>query len=282
MRSLSAAVTGAALLAAVLPVAAGAQDGAPTCAGQPATIVGTPGADELVGTSGSDVIVGLGGNDVIVGRGGDDLLCGGPGRDEMRGGRGNDVIVGGRADDRLFGGGGNDTLRGGGGQDFAYGNTGRDRLFGQKGHDQLWGDRGRDTAVGGIGDDMCIAEARRGCGPDTRSPAELARAFVDAAVNRTPLIHLFSGKEVVGRFPDDLRLVPVDPRPMVVEAYQFFEKYRGEPYLVLGLTSQTCSESLGGDLSYPCQFTVFAPAVGADQVILTLAFSQRILGWSPG
>ena len=45
----------------------------PTCAGLPATIVGTDGSDILFGTSGADVIVALGGNDIIFARGGDPL-----------------------------------------------------------------------------------------------------------------------------------------------------------------------------------------------------------------
>ena len=49
----------------------------PTCKGQPATIVGTPGPDVLVGTEGDDVIHGLRGDDTINGGGGNDLICGG-------------------------------------------------------------------------------------------------------------------------------------------------------------------------------------------------------------
>lgn len=101
------------------------QAAAPTCAGEPATIVGSSRADDLVGTRKRDVIVGLGGDDVIAGRGGDDLICGGAGADELRGGGGNDslhgdsdrlgsdvtgtylvgdVLHGGPGDDRLDGG----------------------------------------------------------------------------------------------------------------------------------------------------------------------------------
>src|SRR5439155_10311234 len=66
----------------------------PMCAGQQATIIGTPGVDVLIGTSKDDVIVGLSGNDRIDGRGGSDLICGGPG---------DDVLAGGDGDDSLFG-----------------------------------------------------------------------------------------------------------------------------------------------------------------------------------
>jgi len=65
---------------------------APTCGGEPATIVGTAGPDVLVGTPGRDVMVGLAGADELRGRGGDDLLCGNGGRDVLRGGSGADLL----------------------------------------------------------------------------------------------------------------------------------------------------------------------------------------------
>ncbi len=81
-----------------------------TCKHTPATIIGTPGADELVGTPGPDVIAGLGGDDTVRGRGGKDRLCGGQGADELRGGRDNDRLNGGGGDDFCSGGSGtNDT-----------------------------------------------------------------------------------------------------------------------------------------------------------------------------
>jgi SpoIID/LytB domain protein len=82
----------------------------PTCFGEPATIIGTGGADTLEGTSGRDVIAGLGGADVISGKGGDDLLCGGGGRDVIEGGNGADHISGGGGADQIAGGPGNDLL----------------------------------------------------------------------------------------------------------------------------------------------------------------------------
>lgn len=97
-------------------------DGTPTCAGLPATLVGTARADKLVGTSGDDVIVGLARNDVIDGRGGDDVICGGRGADTLFGRSGTDELQGGgsrivRGDgqviyyrDRLVGGAGDDVL----------------------------------------------------------------------------------------------------------------------------------------------------------------------------
>ena len=45
------------------------------CAGQPATILGGPGADTLDGTPGDDVILGFDGQDTIRGKGGNDTVC---------------------------------------------------------------------------------------------------------------------------------------------------------------------------------------------------------------
>ena len=116
-------------IAALVALAAGLLAGAgpaaarvPTCAGEVATIVGTPGADVLTGTPGADVIVGLAGDDVLTGKGGDDLLCGGAGSDAITALAGADRVHGGRGDDQiddvvvrsadqeLVGGPGDDTL----------------------------------------------------------------------------------------------------------------------------------------------------------------------------
>ena len=88
----------ACLVAGVLlpvPVAAPAQGAAATCAGVPATIVGTTGDDELTGTPGDDVIAALEGNDVVDGGDGNDLVCGDAGSDRVTGGLGNDRLYGG-------------------------------------------------------------------------------------------------------------------------------------------------------------------------------------------
>ncbi|MDR7252461.1 Ca2+-binding RTX toxin-like protein [Nocardioides sp. BE266] len=87
-------------IATVAPGAASARTaparGAPaTCAGVPATIVGTSGDDELTGTSGDDVIAGLDGVDTIDAGAGNDLVCGDAGPD---------TLVGGPGDDRLYAG----------------------------------------------------------------------------------------------------------------------------------------------------------------------------------
>ncbi len=105
--------------------AAHVQAAVPTCAGKPATLVGTARSDTLAGTPGRDVIVGRAGDDVISGRGGNDLICGGGDADELRGGPGNDSLRG-SADrlgsdvtgtflvgDLLLGGQGDDRLEGG-------------------------------------------------------------------------------------------------------------------------------------------------------------------------
>jgi len=140
-----------ALLAAAVP-AAGAV-GAATCAGVPATIQGTKGADVLRGTPGPDVIVGGDGDDLIFGRGGDDLICGGPGNDTISGGDGDDRLIGGRGDDTLSGGRGNDLVLDSGGADRLEGGAGNDHLAGGIGVDHLAGGTGHDTLRGGTGDD---------------------------------------------------------------------------------------------------------------------------------
>jgi uncharacterized delta-60 repeat protein len=108
---------------------------APTCAGRPATIVGTAARDVLRGTPGPDVIAALAGNDVVRGARGKDLVCGGPGADRLLGGPGPDRLLGGPGPDRLLGG------------------LGADRLFGGLGRDRLVGGLGRDFLRGGLGPD---------------------------------------------------------------------------------------------------------------------------------
>ena len=72
-----------------------AQSAVVTCAGVPATIVGTVGDDELTGTAGDDVIAGLDGQDTIDGGAGNDLVCGDSGSDRLTGGDGDDDLYGG-------------------------------------------------------------------------------------------------------------------------------------------------------------------------------------------
>ena len=79
-----------------------------TCAGLPATQVGSAASEVIVGTPGNDVIQALGGDDKIIGLGGSDVICGGTGDDKLKGKAGPD---------RLFGGAGDDVCRGGAGED---------------------------------------------------------------------------------------------------------------------------------------------------------------------
>jgi Tol biopolymer transport system component len=156
----------------------------PRCAGRIATIVGTPGRDNLKGTKSKDVIVALGGDDRIrtytkadvicagAGRdevdagdngegGGSDLVLAGPGADHVTlgpelgrafGEGGNDLLIGSKGGDGLYGGPGNDVLRGGPNppynSDFLYGGPGNDRLDGGPGPNQLYGGPGRDVETG--------------------------------------------------------------------------------------------------------------------------------------
>lgn len=96
------------------------------CGHRGATILGTPGDDELVGTPGDDVIVGFGGDDTIDGGGGDDAICADAVDGSAEGGA--DHVTGGFGDDYVEGGGGDDVLDGGGGLDVLVGQSGDDRL----------------------------------------------------------------------------------------------------------------------------------------------------------
>ena len=115
-----------------------------TCDGRKATILGTPGPDNIVGTPGADVIVTGAGNDSIDGGGGDDVICAGAGDDRIGGGPGND---------RIFGEAGNDTLAGDDGDDFLAGGDDSDRVSGGPGNDTLVGGSGFDQCDGATGFD---------------------------------------------------------------------------------------------------------------------------------
>jgi hypothetical protein len=73
-----------------------------SCAGLPATLVGTEHDDLIRGTPRRDIVAGLGGNDELRGLRGHDILCGGPG---------DDLLLGGRGVDEFHGGSGKDTPR---------------------------------------------------------------------------------------------------------------------------------------------------------------------------
>jgi Ca2+-binding RTX toxin-like protein len=137
----------------------------PTCDGLPATIIGTPGDDDIYGTAGDDVIVGLAGADNIRGLGGRDTICGGPDRDQINGGDGNDRIFGNGGPDRIWGKDGNDYVEGGEGDDVVsvvaavdklYGGAGNDRLYGKDGNDLLRGTEGYNVYYAGAGDDNLL------------------------------------------------------------------------------------------------------------------------------
>jgi Ca2+-binding RTX toxin-like protein len=154
------------ILAAVLvlsgmPTAAAAPQ---TCLGKRATLVGSPGSDDLHGTAGDDVIVGKAGDDTIDGRGGNDRICGGKGADTLRGGSGADRLVGGKGSDVYEGGDGADTAsfedsRSGISASLATGSAtgeGFDSLAGienltgsQLAVNHLWGDDGANRLIGG-------------------------------------------------------------------------------------------------------------------------------------
>jgi uncharacterized repeat protein (TIGR01451 family) len=121
-----------------------------SCAGFPASVLGTGADDRLVGTRGDDVVLARGGADVVHTFSGHDLVCAG---------RGNDVVRSGIWADRVFGNAGSDRLIGGGGGDRLHGNRGSDRLLGRSGSDRLVG--------GGGGSDVCRGnrgrDSERGC-----------------------------------------------------------------------------------------------------------------------
>jgi len=124
-----------------IPAVGGSAMAAPTCGGQPATIVGNPWSELIVGTFGPDVIMARGGHDTILALSGDDIVCAGAGRD---------IVLGGRGADRLFGDNGNDRLLGGAGFDELDGGNGRDRCrVGRDGGTET--NCGRDGSGGGGG-----------------------------------------------------------------------------------------------------------------------------------
>jgi hypothetical protein len=127
---LAAAVLLGALLAA--PVAA---DETIRCGRRKATLVGTPGADEIRGTADADVIHTLAGDDRVWGLGDNDRVCGG---------RGDDRVYGGTQNDKVYGLDGSDRVHGGRGDDFVD-------IADMVG--------GNDVATGGPGDDHCALDA---------------------------------------------------------------------------------------------------------------------------
>lgn len=105
----------------------------PSCDGQTATLLGTPGNDMLVATISNDVVIAGDGHDQVVGRDGDDRVCAGGGNDLVHGNAGADVLQGGNGDDALNGGTEDDNLDGGAGNDTLRGMLGNDTLAGGPG-----------------------------------------------------------------------------------------------------------------------------------------------------
>lgn len=143
-----------------------------SCGGVAATIVGTPGDDQIRGTNGDDVIVAREGNDTILAMDGDDIVCAGKGDDVVGGGQGFDIIFGAQGDDelfaaignqpedradtrgsRIFGGSGDDTIVGSNRWDRMQGGPGEDLLFGYEGRDWIRGGADTDAIDGGDGID---------------------------------------------------------------------------------------------------------------------------------
>lgn len=120
------------LVAVALPggKAVGGDDGVRLCQGERASIIGTPGADDLRGTKGRDVVVTGGGDDRIAAGKGGDLVCTGKGDDVTQGGSESDLVLGEAGEDSLIGNLASDVLRGGTGPDFVHGLRGSDRCKG--------------------------------------------------------------------------------------------------------------------------------------------------------
>jgi len=169
--SLSIALV-AALFVSVIAAApaVGAQEDAPQCLGQDATIVldepgfveGTDGNDVIVGSSGDDLIRAGAGNDIVCAGGGNDTVLGSTGNDVIFGEDGADDLVGGPDADRVFGGDGDDVIRAGKGTDLASGGNGEDVVSGGPGADVVRGGNDDDLVKGGVGAD----EVRGGNGDD--------------------------------------------------------------------------------------------------------------------
>jgi Ca2+-binding RTX toxin-like protein len=168
----------------------------PTCHGETATVVGTPGRDVFrrPEVHSGDVFVLRGGNDAVDDDEKNVVVCGGAGSDDITafgrahgrrtffyGGRDLDYLIsglpgsrpglylgpkaplhvfGGRGHDELTGGQGADTLEGGPGPDFGWGISGDDVVRGGPNGDRLHGSGGDDRLYGNRG-----ADKLTGAGP---------------------------------------------------------------------------------------------------------------------
>lgn len=126
----------------------------PGCGGVLATIVGTPGDDNVIDTPADDVIATLAGDDRVVAlRGGDDVICGGSGDDTILGRSGNNEIDGGPGDDNIAGGPGVDVISAGPGDDSIVAQAGDDTIDAGPGDDHVNAGSGSDAIDGGPGND---------------------------------------------------------------------------------------------------------------------------------
>lgn len=189
----------------------------PTCEGEDATHVASPGAvtngssgdDVIVGTTGDDVINGLGGNDIICGFGGSDTLDGGDGDDRIFGGGDADILRGGDGDDYLRGQNGDDIVNGQDGDDRLFGNNGADVVNGGAGRDYVAGNRDADTVTGGDGNDTVNGGShadvvRGGPGIDTVS-GNGGHDNVAGGAGNDPLVSGGDGDDiVVGNIGNDI------------------------------------------------------------------------------
>lgn len=98
----------------------------PGCDGLLATIVGTPGHDNIAGTPNNDVIATLAGRDNISSGDGNDTICSGSGGDNINAGSGEDFVDSGSGNDRISAGPGDDTVDGGPDRDYIFGGPGAD------------------------------------------------------------------------------------------------------------------------------------------------------------
>ncbi len=131
-------------------------------------VAGTHGDDVLLGTAGADAVdAGRGddhvetfaGDDVVHGRDGSDTIETGSGDDTVRGGNGDDVIDGGAGDNRLYGDAGADRIRAGAGDDVIAGGYQDDHVDAGDGHNTVYGGPGDDVILSGSGDDRLIANS---------------------------------------------------------------------------------------------------------------------------
>ncbi len=146
-----------------------------SCKGQPVTILGSEGDDQILGTADPDVVLALGGDDVVRTIDEADLVCAGGGKDTVRAGGGDgDRSFGEGGSDLLLGQGGKDTAKGGPGKDVVKGGSGRDRVAGQGGNDDVRGQGGPDRLNGGPGEDDCNGGAgtdqAAGCEEESNIP----------------------------------------------------------------------------------------------------------------